>query len=82
MLFFPQGVIVGFVVSWWKEGVGGLITTAILTAFYGVFVFAMNQNLNQALWFLVFASPAFLFLLYWAMNRVQDRIYRIYTMTF
>lgn len=82
MLFFPLGVVVGFAVAWWKEGVGGLITTTSLFAFYVVFVFVMNENLKQGLWFFVFASPAFLFLLYSAMNRVEDRIHRIHKMGF
>src|SRR4029453_80809 len=47
LLFFPVGVTVGFAVAWWREGLGGLITTASLIAFYLVFVFVLNEGLKS-----------------------------------
>jgi hypothetical protein len=72
LLFFPVGVTVGFAVAWWREGLGGLITTASLIAFYLVFVFVMNEGLKDGVWFVVFASPAFLFLLSWLLGRSYE----------
>ncbi len=35
-LFFPLGVAAGFIVGWWKPGLGGGISLASLLLFYGV----------------------------------------------
>ena len=71
---FPLGVIVGFIVAWWKEGLGALITLGSLVAFYVVFGFLLNGNLKQGGWFVVFASPAFLFFLSWALGRARRAV--------
>lgn len=64
LFFFPLGVMIGMVVAWWKEGLGAAITLGSLLAFYLVYGFLMRYHI--AGWaFLVFASPAFLFLLHW-----------------
>ncbi len=62
MVFFPLGIVVGFAIAWWKEGLGGGITIASLLIFYLIFVTLLRENLAKGGWFLVFAIPGFLFL--------------------
>ena len=69
LALFPVGVVVGFVIAWWKEGLGGLITIGSLLAFYLVFGFLLNGNLKQGLGFIFFAFPGLLFLLTWWLAR-------------
>jgi hypothetical protein len=74
LMLFPVGVVIGFAVAWWREGLGGLITLGSLLAFYMVFVFVMNENLTKGGWFLVFAFPGFLFLLSALLRRSQRMV--------
>ncbi|MGZ8842180.1 MAG: DUF7670 domain-containing protein [Pyrinomonadaceae bacterium] len=69
LIFFPVGIIVGFVVGWWKEGLGGAITVASLLLFYLVFMLLLHDNLRRGGWFLVFAFPGLLFLAAYALSR-------------
>jgi hypothetical protein len=71
MVFFPLGIIVGFVVAWWKEGLGGGITIASLLIFYLIFVTLLREDLARGVWFLVFALPGFLFLAAYAISRAR-----------
>jgi hypothetical protein len=68
-IFFPTGIIVGFVVAWWKEGLGGGISIASLFIFYLIFVLLLGGSLARGVWFLVFAIPGFLFLAAYAISR-------------
>jgi len=63
LILFPVGLVIGFAVAWWREGLGGSITVGSLLAFYAVFTLLMHEPLSDGVWFLVFALPAFLFLL-------------------
>jgi len=63
LILFPVGLVIGFAVAWWREGLGGSITIGSLLAFYAVFTLLMHEPLSDGVWFLVFALPAFLFLL-------------------
>ena len=63
LILFPVGLVIGFAVAWWREGLGGSITIGSLLAFYAVFTLLMHEPLSDGGWFLVFALPAFLFLL-------------------
>jgi hypothetical protein len=63
LLLFPVGVVIGFTVAWWREGLGGSITIGSLLAFYVVFTLLMHEPLSDGGWFIVFALPAFLFLI-------------------
>lgn len=69
--FFPLGIVVGFVVAWWKEGLGGGITIASLLIFYLIFVLLLRGDLGRGVWFLVFAIPGFLFLAAYAISRAR-----------
>ena len=59
LLLFPIGVVVGFAIAWWREGVGGLITVASLALFY-LWMFARDGRLPASPYFLLFAAPGFL----------------------
>jgi len=65
---FPIGVMVGLIIAWWKEGVGAGISLGSLAAFYLVFGWLMGSNIHGP-WFLIFASPAFFFLIAWLLSR-------------
>jgi hypothetical protein len=68
LAFFPVGVVTGMIVAWWKEGWGAAITLASLAAFYGIYGWLMGSNVNSAA-FIVFAMPAFLFLIPWLLSK-------------
>lgn len=72
LIFFPIGVIIGLAIAWWKEGLGAAITLGSLLAFYLVYGYFMRYHI--AGWaFIVFASPAFLFLLHWLFSGAEER---------
>jgi hypothetical protein len=56
---FPVGVVVGFVVAWRRELVGGLITVGSLALFY-LLLFYWNGRIPMTPYFLLFAAPGFL----------------------
>jgi glucose-6-phosphate-specific signal transduction histidine kinase len=58
-LFFPMGVVVGFVVAWRRELVGGLISVGSLALFY-LHLWAGGRPVGP--YFLLFAAPGFLHL--------------------
>lgn len=72
LLFFPLGVIAGMVISWFKEGVGATITLGSLLGFYLVYGYLFQYHI-AGWWFLVFASPGFLFLVHWLLYSTEDR---------
>mgnify|MGYP003694713579 CR=1 FL=1 len=61
-IFFRLGIIVGFVVAWWKEGLGGAITIASLLTFYLIFVLLLKGSLSQEYGSWSSPRPAFCFL--------------------
>lgn len=63
LLFFPIGIMIGMVMAWWKEGLGSAITLGSLLAFYLVWGSLLRNHIG-GWWFVVFASPGFLFLLH------------------
>ena len=62
LAFFPVGVVIGMLAAWWKEGAGALIALTSLMAFYAIYGWLLGSNVNS-LAFVVFASPALLFLI-------------------
>jgi hypothetical protein len=68
-VFFPLGIVFGFAVGWWKEGLGGVISVLSLLIFYLIFLLLLRENLARGTWFLVFAIPGFLFLATDAISR-------------
>lgn len=61
LLFFPFGVGLGLIVGWWNEKLGGLITVASLLAFYLIYGGLVRGSMALGWYFVVFASPGFLF---------------------
>jgi len=60
------------VIAWWKEGVGSVLTVASLVGFYLVYGYLLRNHIG-GWWFMVFASPGFLFLLHWTMSNAKKR---------
>ncbi len=65
LLFGPFGLILGMILGWWKEGLGGAIT--ILSYFAALSVGGYSSS--GAGYLLICASPGFLFLLSWFLSR-------------
>jgi hypothetical protein len=68
LLFFPLGICVGMILSWWWEGLGGSITVGSLLVFYVIHL-ATAHRLPKGWAWLAFAAPGFLFLLTWFLSR-------------
>jgi len=62
LAFFPGGVVVGMLLGWWKERLGGAVTVASRAGFYA-WLFLTSGRIWAGPWFFVFAAPGFLFLL-------------------
>lgn len=58
---FPAGMIAGFLLAWRWPGVGGLLSVLSIAAFYGIHL-ALDGKLPRGPAFLVFSTPAILFL--------------------
>lgn len=58
-VFFPLGISIGMVVSWWRERLGGAITVSSLLAFYFLH-FASTGRFPQGWAWLLFAFPGVL----------------------
>src|SRR5262245_14074913 len=61
LLFFPGGVLLGFAIAWWREGIGATVSLVSLALFYG-WIFALSGRWVTGPYFLLFATPAFLHL--------------------
>jgi len=72
LVFFPIGVVIGMVIAWWKEGVGSVLTVASLIGFYMVYGYLLSNHIG-GWWFIIFASPGFLFLLHCVLNSAEKR---------
>jgi len=65
MVFGPFGLILGMILGWWKEGLGGVVT--ILCYLIALRVGGFSGS--GAGIFLICAAPGFLFLLSWFLSR-------------
>jgi hypothetical protein len=72
LAFFPIGVVLGMIIAWLKEGVGSVLTVGSLIGFYVVYGYLFSNHIG-GWWFIVFASPGFLFLLHWFVNSANPR---------
>lgn len=72
LIFFPIGVVIGMVIAWWKEGVGSVLTVGSLIGFYVVYGYLLSNH-TGGWWFIIFASPGFLFLVHWFLNSAEQR---------
>jgi len=72
LFFFPIGVITGMLIAWWKEGLGSALTVGSLAGFYLVYGYIFQNHIG-GWWFVIFASPGFLFLLHWILRVSGNR---------
>ena len=68
LALFPAGVLVGFAVGWWWDGLGGLISLASLAAFYA-WMTVLEGSPPRGPYFALLTAPAVLFLLSWLCAR-------------
>lgn len=69
LVFFPLGVVIGMVIAWWKEALGGTVTVVSLFAFYLVYGYLLRNHIGG--WaFIIFSAPGFLFLLHALLRRI------------
>lgn len=68
-VLYPAGIVVGMVLAWWREGLGGTITVGSLLAFYALH-FATAGTLPKGWAWLILAAPGLLFL--WCWRRSQN----------
>lgn len=71
-LFFPVGVVIGFLVAWKWELAGGLITVGSLTAFYAYMLLVGGRWPGP--YFSLFAAPGFIHLI----CAVQEPCFRLW----
>lgn len=72
VLFFPLGVVVGMIIGWWREGLGGAIAVGSLLVFY-LFHLIGWRDLPSGPFFILFTLPGFLFLLCWFLSRRREQ---------
>ena len=68
LAFFPFGVLIGLLLGWWSEGLGGAIGSGSLIGFY-IWCFIEKGRIGGGPFFLAIAAPCILFLLVWAVKR-------------
>ncbi len=61
LAFFPFGVMIGMVIGWWKDLIGGAVTVSALAAFYLLFTI-QSSHIPPGPYFALFALPGGLFL--------------------
>ncbi|MBX7140494.1 MAG: hypothetical protein K1X63_05370 [Chitinophagales bacterium] len=62
VIFFPIGIVAGFIISWTWEGLGSLVTIGSLCAFY-LANYVCYDEWPDGYEFILLASPGFLFAL-------------------
>lgn len=72
LVFFPIGVVIGMAIAWWKEGAGSAITLGSLLGFYIVWGYFLRNHIG-GWWFVIFASPGFVFLLHRLLCGIEKR---------
>jgi hypothetical protein len=61
LAFFPGGVVVGLLIAWSRESLGGWITVLSLIGFYA-WHFFISGRLSAGPYFVLLSAPGFLFL--------------------
>jgi hypothetical protein len=64
LLFGPFGLVLGMIIGWWKEGLGGAIT---IVCYFGAMIVG-DYNASGAGYMAVCAMPGFLFLFAWLLS--------------
>lgn len=68
LALFPLGVMAGMMFAWRRPLVGGLFALGSLAAFYAL-ALTMHGSVPGGPWFVIFTSPALLFVLVGAIAR-------------
>ncbi len=71
LFFFPFGVILGMILAWWKEGLGGAITVASLIGE----ILVGDVSGAGGRYMLICASPGFLFLILWLLSQTAETVH-------
>lgn len=66
LIFGPFGLVLGMLLGWWKEGLGGVVV--ILSLFASLIV--GDYSGSGAGYMLICASPGFLFLSAWVLSKL------------
>lgn len=67
LMFGPIGLILGLILGWWKEGLGGAIATL---SFFGAMLVG-DYSGSGAMYMAICAAPGFLFLLSWILSNQE-----------
>ena len=72
LALFPIGVVIGMLIGWKSQLIGGCVTAASLVGFY-VVMFAMERGSVKGLgpWFAIFSSPGLMILVLGVVERVM-----------
>lgn len=62
MLFFPVGIIIGYVVSWFKKITGTIITVLSILVFY-LIDYLISGTIPKGIYFIIFLVPTIFFFL-------------------
>lgn len=73
LAFFPIGVLIGLILAWWYEGIGGVVTALSLVAFY-IWEATLSGSLADSPFFFLVAAPGFLFLACWFWSRDRAEV--------
>lgn len=71
LAFFPVGVLIGLVLAWQEELIGGIISIVSIAAFYIVYGLILSGSLWQGWAFLPFLVPGILFVIYGFQSRAR-----------
>lgn len=63
LAFFPLGVVLGMIIGWRYEILGGAIATASLAAFYFIYGLILTGAFPKGIFFLLLSFPGILFLM-------------------
>ncbi|HVZ93413.1 MAG TPA: hypothetical protein VG797_02780 [Phycisphaerales bacterium] len=72
LALFPFGVMLGMLLGWWRELLGGVVTVGSLALFYAWMIVG-DGRVPPGPWFLVFAAPGVLFLVSGMVRRGHER---------
>jgi len=65
LLFGPFGLMLGMIIGWWKEGLGGAIT---IVSIFGAMLVGDYSD-SGAINMVICAAPGFLFLFAWLLSK-------------
>jgi hypothetical protein len=72
LLCFPGGLVIGYALAWWRDGVGAAVALSSLVLLH-LWLFARDGRLATSPYFLVFAGPAALHLVVaWLAGRFAE----------